>query len=277
MIKKFKLNEIEKVLKRFLKKRVNLCKASLIAFLICGNFSVATSIVVNEQQQDVGLKTDDISSIGKDGIEIGKKSVILSEGARDGIKGRRVDLNKNNPEERFDEIGYGYEGSLRINNANNEPSKKFKTTIESVLIGHRSVGYEPSGNPKNLVAIGHKAAATTNAVALGDNTAAVGNGTIAIGKDTYVGKERSISIGYKSYSYHTGTVGIGPFNYIAGDYGVAIGYNSVLQAGNAVAIGYNARVDSSKKGSVAIGSDSFTTADLSHSGYDFKTKKILVL
>lgn len=76
MIKKFKLNEIGKVLKRFRKKRGIYVK-QVDSFLICGNFSVANTknIAVNKKEKE--SLNGDISSIGKEGIEIEKICTLI--------------------------------------------------------------------------------------------------------------------------------------------------------------------------------------------------------
>lgn len=148
----------------------------------------------------------------------------------------------------------------------------------SVLLGKNTVSNSSDGVAANLigigfdtknelgsVAIGYRAAAKGDSVAIGRAAINEGNNTTSIGASALSQSFQSVAIGYNAKAQAKNSIAIGANSWTglwnsssAAVNSVAIGYGASVatSAENSVAIGYNARAD--KRDNIVLGTESST-------------------
>lgn len=148
----------------------------------------------------------------------------------------------------------------------------------SVLLGKNTVSNSSDGVAANLigigfdtknelgsVAIGYRAAAKGDSVAIGRAAINEGNNTTSIGASALSQSFQSVAIGYNAKAQAKNSIAIGANSWTglwnsssAAVNSVAIGYGAYVatSAENSVAIGYNARAD--KRDNIVLGTESST-------------------
>ncbi len=128
------------------------------------------------------------------------------------------------------------------------------------------IGFGTTNYP-NSVAIGYKASANYDSVAIGNSATNISKNSIAIGSEASTRKSNAISIGYQANARATNSIAIGTGaivsqsssgmkKYFVGNNSVAIGYNAKAVGANSVAIGVNAQADAMNN--IVLGTESDT-------------------
>lgn len=131
-----------------------------------------------------------------------------------------------------------------------------KAEVMLGMTGGTAVGAWTSVTGVNGTALGYRATAGTNSVAIGFENKATGTQSVAIGDGNNVIGTQSLAIGYRNIVSGNNSGAIGDPNIISGNESYAIGNNNTIVANNSFVLGNNVTIAAGNDNSVVLGNNS---------------------